>query len=457
MGGVRKSFQNISASDPSQELAEQLITLNSVTDEGFQTRIRNFYTKLQTDGLLTKFYALYITIFNDAAKNKWNWVNLADTDAAFRAVFSGIMTHTNDRIIPSSNSKLRTFFNPVTQGINAQDVSLGAYLLENMTGFRQGAAIVDTNNGWIVGAVDTTAPYKGLTGAFRQGALSRIYMDDDHSVTYRKKPNGLYIATRTSDTCKIYHNKTEILSQTSASTFLPNYELDGLGTNYDGVHVFSSTPICCNFIAKGMSATDVNNLNDALGALLTNIIIPSNNAYFFGDSITRHDPLPTSSWAIQLSTSRGWSHYNHSQNGFTTTSVYNELLVKRFCDYDASDSVVFLAAGVNDLIGVGGSVATYAARLTDMINFCIARGFPLTKIKVLNLFYITNFQNGSLQMALDINAACATVTTNAGVQMVDIWTWMENNGAGTLLSDGVHPTTAAQGLISAYIDSVLTF
>ncbi len=84
-----------------------------ITDNTIQTATNTLVTDLKTAGIWTKMKALYPIVGGTATTHKFNLVNAQDTDAAFRLVFSGGITHSSNGILGNgTNGWANTFISP---------------------------------------------------------------------------------------------------------------------------------------------------------------------------------------------------------------------------------------------------------------------------------------------------------------------------------------------------------
>lgn len=97
-------------------------------------------------------------------------------------------------------------------------------------------------------------------------------------------------------------------------------------------------------------------------------------------------------------------------------------------------------------------IATYRSNLLACIANAKGKNWPNNKILIINGNYCTNAPMITTQEAYTI--AAIEIAKSEGVQYFDAYNYTKNNGGASLLSDGVHPTTAgglvyARGLIAS--------
>jgi hypothetical protein len=439
--------------------AATLISLNSITDEDVQNDIHTFYAKLKYDGVYDKIIALYVTNNNDATKDKWNLVNLVDSDNAHRATFHNSLWHQNDRIRPISNSYINMHLS--TDDLDITDITIGAYMLEN-------ALPYIGDKGYALGATDGV---NELSLAFNNFGYVKASLGSRDSVAKIYKPYGLYLATRNGDNMKVFVNKTKIIDVVATSNNKPSLNIYGLGYNYnDQYSVSTTTPSNLHFVATGFTDADVNNFNDAVSILFQHkdITIPTNVAYFFGNSITQFN-TGNVRWTYIICPLRGWTvkpdppgfnfwEYNYALDGATAPHNWERTRWRTNLYDSERDEVIFLAVGANDCNLVADpNYEQFKTSTENIINYWISLNWPLNKIKVLSIWYLTYFgMYGSYEKATAMNAWLEGFCQTKGVQYLDVWTYGETNNI--IAPDGVHPTTEqATQYVNGYINPNLVF
>ena len=86
-------------------------------------------------GIWTKFNAIYPIVGGTATSHKFNLKNPLDTDAAFRLVFAGGVTHSSDGVLfNGTNGWANTFLNMSIEYSNAYDVHLSDNIYTDFVG-----------------------------------------------------------------------------------------------------------------------------------------------------------------------------------------------------------------------------------------------------------------------------------------------------------------------------------
>jgi|688.fasta_scaffold108420_2 hypothetical protein len=93
--------------------AQAFITAAGITDITQQNAINTLVVNLKVANIWNKFKAIYPMIGGTSTTHKFNLINPADSDAAFRLLFSGGWTHSSTGAKPNgSNAKADTFLTP---------------------------------------------------------------------------------------------------------------------------------------------------------------------------------------------------------------------------------------------------------------------------------------------------------------------------------------------------------
>jgi len=124
--GILNSFDIPSGSGPSIDPdAQAFITAASITDPTQQTAVNDLVVDLKDYGIWTKMKALYPFVGGTASQHKFNLKDPRDLDAAYRLVFNGGWTHSNNGALPNgTNAYANTFLVPNTSlALNSAHIS----------------------------------------------------------------------------------------------------------------------------------------------------------------------------------------------------------------------------------------------------------------------------------------------------------------------------------------------
>ena len=105
--------------------AQAFITATGITDLTQKNAINQLVLDLKGYSIWTKMKALYPFVGGTATTHKYNLKNPLDTDAAFRLIFSGGITHNSNGITGTVNGNANTFVNDANDlSINDKHISM---------------------------------------------------------------------------------------------------------------------------------------------------------------------------------------------------------------------------------------------------------------------------------------------------------------------------------------------
>lgn len=215
-----------------------------ITDATITSAICTLVTSMKADGTWAKCSAIYPMVGGTATTHKFNLKNPADTNAAFRLLFSGGWTHSANGALPNgSNSFANTFFNPSANASqNSHHISYYSRTNSNLTEVELGGANAT----------------QGSVLEIRTANIS--YFRINSNTTYINAADtdsrAFYIANRTaSNVINGWRNSTKIATGTTASGTISaqNYYLGALNNN--GIAQFYSRKQCA-FATIGSGLTD---------------------------------------------------------------------------------------------------------------------------------------------------------------------------------------------------------
>lgn len=243
--------------------AQAFITAAGITDLTQQAAITNLVIGLKTDGLWTKFQALYPFVGGTATAHKYNLKNPLDTNAAFRLNFIGGWTHSSNGALPNgANAYADTFLIPsVIQSLNNN--GLGAYMKLN-TGGQSDPVIM----GSFIGVTQASAIVMSATSV-----NSRL--NGNTWGTIIAGASGSYDSHKTAAAnTVIYKNGTSLSGVYNSGGTLPSVSIY-LGTlNLNGTAYspgYTTNELRLAYISEGLNATEVANLYTRVQAFQTTL------------------------------------------------------------------------------------------------------------------------------------------------------------------------------------------
>lgn len=243
--------------------AQAFFTATGITDDTQKNAIDALVVGLKADGLWTKMHAIYPFVGGTASTHKYNLKNPADTDAAYRLIFAGTVTHNANGITPNGTTGYAdTKFNPSNTGHLASlgSSSLGFYSKTQNNG--GGGAGTFAN----IGAYNDSAGTKAFWIA-SAWAADLVQSQIGTSVvlnTTDADTQAFFVATRRSTTdAELYLDGTSANTNVSTETLTaPNLTVFIGALNYNGgASFFAPHNLAFAFIGDGITDGEVTNLN----------------------------------------------------------------------------------------------------------------------------------------------------------------------------------------------------
>lgn len=245
--------------------AQAYFTANTaITSAADKNAINTFYLGLKTDGIYTKIKAMYLPIWGSASSSKWNLVNPADTDAAYRLTFATGMTFTSSGMTSNGTSGYAlTHLIPNTNLTN-NNTHLSIYSRTNNDG-----VFFD------IGSGKPTGQYIDLVLRISGNAQSDQYNSSTGRIsTTNSNSQGFYVASRTaSNVHKLFKNNTQLgTTNTGASTGFTsiNDKLSIAALNEGGTFkYYTSRQYPFASIGDGLTDAEASNFYTRVNTLMT--------------------------------------------------------------------------------------------------------------------------------------------------------------------------------------------
>jgi len=242
---------------------DSFLTASAISDATIRGGLNTFDIGLISNSLDTKMKALYPFVGGTASTHKFNFMNAADTNAAFRLQFLGSWTHSSTGALPNfgTNAYADTFLNANTSLTSPSHLSYYTRTNAN-TGSDQ--IDIGTTNFWL------SLWYKasGLDAILARNQTVTVLLNGGAVTDSR----GFGLTTKIGTTAKIFKNATQVASATDTGTTLPNTSI------YIGAANFANTANLytnrqCSFasIGDGLTDTDATNLYNLTQALQTTL------------------------------------------------------------------------------------------------------------------------------------------------------------------------------------------
>lgn len=228
-----------------------------------KTACNTLVTDLKGYGIWTKMKAVYGFLGGTAGAHKWNWKNPADTNAAFRLVFSGGWTHSANGALPNgTNAYANTFLAPSSQ-LSLNSASISYY--SRTSGFSttlMGSSSASNNvillaPRWASGVLDDYSAINCAT--FQKSAASNTL--------------GLFTASRIASTnYKGFQNGVEYFNSVNNSNSLSTQNIFIGARNLSGsADQYTNLQSAFASIGDGLTDTEAANLYTAVQAYQTTL------------------------------------------------------------------------------------------------------------------------------------------------------------------------------------------
>ena len=264
---LRRSFgPGVPAIDPD---AQAFITAAAITDPTQQAAINTLVVVLKGYNVWTKMKALYPFVGGTASTHKWNLKNPLNTDAAFRILWSGGVTHSSNGVqFGGVNGFGDTRLNALAN-TTISNVSFGLYSRTN-----------NVHTG-INGVVDSfSGNTSGITINIKSGDNNTYYSSNNYVLdgngNFVTDTRGLFVATKDTSLAfpsALYRNGIGIRSATPTFENIPNGNVYlGARNNLAAIpnaQFFDNKELAFAFIGNTLTATDNSNFYTAVQAFQT--------------------------------------------------------------------------------------------------------------------------------------------------------------------------------------------
>ncbi len=252
---------NVSSFDPN---AQAFITAAGITNSTQQSAINTLVVDFKGYNIWTKMKVIYPFVGGTSTTHKYNLINPADTDAAFRLAFIGGWTHNENGATAGVNGYANSFFNPVAQSVSLTSLTLSMYHRNTLSGgfvpyFGNGQTTSPANYTCLLftnkeaGGIASTATWAPTGTVAAYAGLKTITVNGSRSATFYK--NGTSQGSNTQSGG--YQNTT--------------FYLSGLNNGSGAYGIGVPAQIAFAVIADGFSATEVANFYTAVQAYQTTL------------------------------------------------------------------------------------------------------------------------------------------------------------------------------------------
>jgi hypothetical protein len=246
--------------------ANAFLTAASITDNTIVNAVNQLFVSLKGYSIYNKMYALHLYVGGTSSTHKWNAVNPLDTNAAYRIVWNGGVTHNANGVTGNgTNGYGETYLQPSTNLIQ-NNTHIAFYSRTNIQNANTPMGIQD-------GALNAS-----LRIVPRNASNQSIYSVNDNTgsvVSSVTDSSGFWIASRTaSNARKLYRNGAVTQTATTVSVARSTATIPVLGqkgaTNTMGAYLavnlaLSSTGEALNDTEAANYYTAVQSFQTALG------------------------------------------------------------------------------------------------------------------------------------------------------------------------------------------------
>ena len=244
--------------------AQAFITAAGLTNPTQQNAINTLVLSLKANNIWTKMKAIYPFVGGTATTHKFNLINPADTNAAFRLVFSGGWTHSANGAAPNGvNSYADTFLTPNTSlSQNSSHVSYYSRTQSNGTEIEIGSA---TANNFGDPRTLLEIRTSGITYyAVNSQGIYITYSDADS--------RAFYIGNRTgASVINGWRNSTKVATGTTVSFGLSTRTFWLAALNSGATPLYSTKQCAFSTIGDGLTDTEAANFYTAVQAYQTTL------------------------------------------------------------------------------------------------------------------------------------------------------------------------------------------
>jgi hypothetical protein len=249
------SFLSIPSLDPD---AVAFLTAAAITDPTITSAIDTLVVQLKADGIWIKMKALYPFVGGTASTHKFNLKNPLDTDAAFRLVFFGGVTHDSNGITGNATNAYANTFLQNNLVLNENNKHISIYqrnILPNPSGASFG---IGNNNRFYLN--------------FGGSNFSTLGMNQSPFAIISPQ-NGMFLMSKTlSNSYKYYQNALLPLTRTGTDQVgLYNYLILANTTNGINRVDYSNANLSLVSIGESFSDTDAANYYTAVQAFQTTL------------------------------------------------------------------------------------------------------------------------------------------------------------------------------------------
>jgi hypothetical protein len=238
--------------------AQAFITAASITDDTQKSAINTLVTDLKGYGIWTKMKAIYPFVGGTASTHKYNLKDPRDLDAAYRLVFSGGWTHSNNGATPNGTNGFADTFLIPNNILSVNSAHIAKYNRTNdILGIKVDGCYSNPTTSYF------QQNFSSANGIIGNGAIASYTATDSR---------GLFITSRTTNSLiKVIRNTTLLATNTSSVSAIPLLSFC-IGARNDGSKTYyNSYQAAFASLGDGLNDTETANLYTAVQAFQTTL------------------------------------------------------------------------------------------------------------------------------------------------------------------------------------------
>jgi len=237
--------------------AQAFITAASITDPTQQSAVNQLVVDLKAASIWTKMKAVYPFVGGTASSHKFNLLNPADTNGAYRLTFSGGFTHDSGGVKGNGSNAFATTYLAGNDGMGQDDYHATVYSRTNVSAVQCDLGLYSSGFG--------CSMYTSESGSFRVNSMGASQV----SYAYAGS-SGFYFQSRYTSGNLIYGKTTSQNSVASNSVNLKTSNWIGWRTgDYNGE--YSERQLAFMTIGKGLNGTELTSLYNAIQTFQTTL------------------------------------------------------------------------------------------------------------------------------------------------------------------------------------------
>lgn len=266
-GYTDSAYANANAAPSTYDsAASAFFTAAGITDTTQKSAVNQLILDLKAASIWTKMQAIYPFVGGTATTHKWNLVNPADTDAAFRIAFSGTITHNANGITGDGSTG---WGNTFLSASNTTATSIHLAIYSKTSTVSNGYAM---GSGGISGGTPTVVIEPRYTSDVIYACTNNYFSDANDYSYANTNGTGFYITSRTaSNAWFIQKGATEssVFTNATVSPYFPDtinlLRMGGAASNY------SNRNLAFASVGTGLTTAEADLLNTAVTAFQTTL------------------------------------------------------------------------------------------------------------------------------------------------------------------------------------------